>query len=398
MPFAEVHPGDLIQSVNLNQIVDSLNGTAGAGQPVLLVALNDPNNYALTVQNLDPTNCRALMVLKNDGTPLLSAGCTGVTLGSPLNLAAGSITNNDLADGSISNAKLGPDVARANLLTNGGFEISQRGNIFTANNVMSADRWLTIIGPGASGGIGPLQTSPVAPGSQYSLLFNFSALGAGNPAISQKLENWQALKGMTLSVSLMAYQAVANAVQVGITDGISGATSPLSASVNTWVPLRATYTISASATTVVVQISNLVAATVYVDNACLVVGSQPADYVPLHPADDLARCLRYYQRWGVMNQIVGIGSSGSTTQHNVLVNAQAPLGLTPSSTSSAPATITLLSSTLGATTPASTLSSTNASPTSVIFVAGSAAAFNAAGSPCYLMLSSGAYVAFEANP
>ena len=27
----------------------------------------------------------------------------------------------------------------------------------------------------------------------------------------------------------------------------------------------------------------------------LVVGSQPADYVPLHPADDLARCLRYYE-------------------------------------------------------------------------------------------------------
>ena len=27
----------------------------------------------------------------------------------------------------------------------------------------------------------------------------------------------------------------------------------------------------------------------------LVVGSQPADYAPLHPADDLARCLRYYE-------------------------------------------------------------------------------------------------------
>ena len=24
---------------------------------------------------------------------------------------------------------------------------------------------------------------------------------------------------------------------------------------------------------------------------------QPADYVPLHPADDLARCLRYYEMW-----------------------------------------------------------------------------------------------------
>ena len=30
----------------------------------------------------------------------------------------------------------------------------------------------------------------------------------------------------------------------------------------------------------------------------LVVGSVPADYAPLHPADDLARCLRYYEMMG----------------------------------------------------------------------------------------------------
>jgi hypothetical protein len=35
--------------------------------------------------------------------------------------------------------------------------------------------------------------------------------------------------------------------------------------------------------------------TAYLDNAMLVVGTQPCDYVPLHPADDLARCLRYYE-------------------------------------------------------------------------------------------------------
>jgi hypothetical protein len=37
---------------------------------------------------------------------------------------------------------------------------------------------------------------------------------------------------------------------------------------------------------------------VYIDSAMLVVGSQPANYVPLHPADDLARCLRYYELIG----------------------------------------------------------------------------------------------------
>jgi hypothetical protein len=38
--------------------------------------------------------------------------------------------------------------------------------------------------------------------------------------------------------------------------------------------------------------------TAYVDNAMLVVGSQAANYVPMHPADDLARCLRYYEVMG----------------------------------------------------------------------------------------------------
>lgn len=36
----------------------------------------------------------------------------------------------------------------------------------------------------------------------------------------------------------------------------------------------------------------------------LVVGSVPADYAPLHPGDDLARCLRYYE-------ILGGDSTGS---------------------------------------------------------------------------------------
>ena len=42
----------------------------------------------------------------------------------------------------------------------------------------------------------------------------------------------------------------------------------------------------------------------------LVVGSQPCDYVPLHPADDLARCLRYYE-------VLGRNGSGSITAGGV---------------------------------------------------------------------------------
>jgi hypothetical protein len=52
----------------------------------------------------------------------------------------------------------------------------------------------------------------------------------------------------------------------------------------------------------------------YIDNACLVVGSQAADYAPLHPADDLARCLRYYEVYGAMQNeiyVTGYQSAGN---------------------------------------------------------------------------------------
>src|SRR5215467_15380555 len=60
----------------------------------------------------------------------------GAHQGGPVSPAAGSIPGTAITDGSITNAKLGPDVARANLLTNGGFEIWQRGNgPFVGNQV-----------------------------------------------------------------------------------------------------------------------------------------------------------------------------------------------------------------------------------------------------------------------
>src|SRR6516162_2782482 len=127
MPFARVNPGDLIQAQNLDQLVDSLNGVSGKGIPVAETSVNDATNYALSVQNLDATNSRALNVLKSDGTLLIRADVNGVSLGTPLNPTAGSIQGTALANGTVSNANLGPDVARANLLVNPGFEIWQRG-------------------------------------------------------------------------------------------------------------------------------------------------------------------------------------------------------------------------------------------------------------------------------
>src|SRR5215472_8772709 len=295
MAFAQVHPGDLIQSQNLNQIVNALNGTSGDGQPVLLVALNDPNNYALTVQNLDPTNCRGLLVLKNDGTTLLSAGCNGVTLGSPLTLAAGA---------QIPNANLGPDVARANLLTNGGFEIWQRGNgPFTGGSVYTADRWITYVASGDTFSI-TRDTTHGDNGAGVCMAVTYTR-STGGSQIQQVIEDVVQNRLRTFTFSVRVFQTVANSVRIGIYDSVNGFRySPVGTTVNAYQTLTLTAPIGATATNITLVVDFQASCTAYLDNANLVVGSQPANYVPLHPADDLARCLRYYE-------VMGPGSTAS---------------------------------------------------------------------------------------
>src|SRR5262245_1338 len=95
----DVLAGSLAQAVQVQQIIDAMKGTASKGVPVSFSSLNDANNYAMTVKNLDPTNSRALSVLKSDGTTLITADATAVTLGGTLHLPAASITSGFLATG-----------------------------------------------------------------------------------------------------------------------------------------------------------------------------------------------------------------------------------------------------------------------------------------------------------
>lgn len=104
--LTDVLAGSLAQAVQVQQIIDALKGTPSKGVPVALTALNDASNYALTVRNNDATNSRALSVLKSDGTTLISADVTGVTLGSPLHIPVGSIGSNEITDGSVATVDL----------------------------------------------------------------------------------------------------------------------------------------------------------------------------------------------------------------------------------------------------------------------------------------------------
>src|SRR5262252_4977444 len=109
----------------LAQAVDQHNHTTGKGLPIAAGAI--PNGSITSAMIADGTIT---------GTDI-AAGT--VTSG---NILDGTIATADLANAAVTNAKLGTDTARLNLVTNGGFEIWQRGNgPFTATGVYGPDRW-----------------------------------------------------------------------------------------------------------------------------------------------------------------------------------------------------------------------------------------------------------------
>jgi hypothetical protein len=311
----DVLAGSQAQAVQVQQIIDALKGTPNKGVPVALVSLNDPNNYALTVQNDDPVNSRALSVLKADGTTLISADTTGVTLGAPLNVPAGALNGTQLANASVSNAKLGADVARANLLTNGGFEIWQRGNgPFVTSGVYAADRW--IMGLSGTDALSTSRdTTHQDVGSAACAACVFTNANGGNTYFGQQIQlsDFPQLIGRTVSFSIRVSTTVGSAVRAGINNGTGFTYSSYHPGGGTYQTLSVPNVVMGSSGLMYFMVFfSTASCTAYVDNACLVIGSQPADYVPLHPADDLARCLRYYEILGEgLNEFLVVGYGGA---------------------------------------------------------------------------------------
>src|SRR5215831_13578295 len=313
MSFSDIHPGDPINASNVQQVIDALKGTAGKGVALAVSAVNDAARYALTLQNAEATNSRALNVLKNDGSVLIRADATGVTLGQPLNLPTGSVTSTAIADGTIAtadlannavtNAKLGTDTARLNLLTNGGFEIWQRGTSFATTGAYTADRWvMTVAGTDAFSVNKNTANADTANGSLTCAWLSFTlGTGAGGTYLSQTLRHTDGpgLAGRTVTASVRVNTSLANAIRIGIGSDAGGTTvySAFHPGGSTYQTLTVTFTVPAAATftQLAIFLSGGTTQAFYVDNAMLVVGSVAADYAPLHPADDLARCLRYYE-------------------------------------------------------------------------------------------------------
>jgi len=201
----------------------------------------------------------------------------------------------------LDNRQLGPDVGRANQFVNGGFEFNQRGLTTYASGVQGLDRWfVSAVGTGAFSSSGP-DTTHQDISSLQCLATVVTATsggsgGSGNWVVTQQnLEQFKVLRGQILSTSFRVQSAIAGSARIYWYDGNYNYSPAVATPAGSYTTVRYTFTPAANATTLYVGVTLDTVTTWYVDNATLVLGSQPCDYVPLHPADDLNRCLRYYE-------------------------------------------------------------------------------------------------------
>ena len=214
----------------------------------------------------------------------------------------GPITSAGVADGSLTNAKLGPDVARANVLTNGGFEIWQRGNgPFTANGAFAADRWtLGLAGTDTLSVSRNTANQDAGSATCAACIFTLGT-GAGGTVFSQKCAgaDYGQFSSRQLTLSVRVSTTVANAVRLGIYNGSAWTYGAYHPGTGGYQTLTVTTTMASGTVDCWVGVYFSASCTAYLDNACLVVGSQPANYVPLHPEEELARVQRYYEIIGI---------------------------------------------------------------------------------------------------
>jgi hypothetical protein len=195
--------------------------------------------------------------------------------------------------------------AYRNLLTNGGFELWQRGTgPYTAHLAYGPDRWRIALTGTDTLSVSRSTTADTVFGSQYSAACTFVlGTGAGNTNLQQyftTVDNAQTYnRAMMFSVRVQT--STPNAVRLGYYNGSAWVYgTQYHTGDGTWQTL--VLTIPALAiTTQYVAVVFAASCTAYVDSAMLIVGTTYADFYPWPPAVDLTICQRYYEEVGPAN-------------------------------------------------------------------------------------------------
>lgn len=183
---------------------------------------------------------------------------------------------------------LGPaSQAPQNLLTNGSMIVSQRGaGPFTSGT--ATDRWFINVGTGTlsvTQDLATLSTKVVAAGTVASQL---------QQTLKVNDLPYQTLPGHWVSFSALVGGPIGG-VQLKIFDGAQtlGAANVHTGFKRLWV----TRFIDAAAAQVELSFLFSLAGTYFLRDAMCVLGAVPVDYRPLHPAEELLRCQRYYEAY-----------------------------------------------------------------------------------------------------
>ena len=293
----------------------------------------DAGKAALLVRGIDARNAPTeLFRINKDGASVYTGNLTV-----PGDLAVGgnaSVAGNLAVTGGLTASGLdvvdAVTTARANLLVNPGVEVWQRGaGPFTASNAFAADRWYLVL-QGSSTLSVSRDAANADAGSQYCAACTY--VHNTESYLYQKLEDYPQLRGRTLTLAARVRTAVAGAARLSLFDSVNGRRySAYHSGGGAYETLTVTAPIAAAATAIQLELVLDASATVYLDNAVCAVGTTAPSYVPLHPADDLARCQRYYYELGGLatNQFAGAGFCSSTTVAWVFVLHPVQLALAP---------------------------------------------------------------------
>ncbi len=288
--------------------------------------------------------------------------------------------------------------AQANLLTNGGFEVWQRGAGPFTTISYTADRWVISIGGSSTFSVSR-DSANADTGSRYcaACVYVHNAIST----IFQQIEDFAQLRGRSVTFSVRVKTATANAVRLTITDDGGGTTGTVHSGGGAYETLTVTRAIPATTATAYVSIEVFASCTVYLDNATLVVGTAPLAYAPLHPAEELSRCLRYYEVIGgvaTIERVAAMQAYATTRANGVLafkvVKAGTPIVTVSSASSFA------LQTPIGAFSGLTALAFADATPRSCTVDATTGAVVFTAGDATLLFAVSGlnGVIAIESNP
>lgn len=222
----------------------------------------------------------------------------------------------------------------ANILDNGGFEVWQRGaGPFTVTG-HCADRWRLQKGVGETvqvdreSGVGNVFSG------DYSLKFTRSVIGSAWSGIWQNIENYKVFRGKTVTFSCMVKTSVANAIQLRLY-GVNG---NFHSGSGNWEMLSVTQTLPVD----IVELSAYIwtrdagqgsTGVFYIDNAMLVFGPTPVDYVPESPAIEMLRCQRHYEKFETYDVLPMINQA-SGVQTTIMARPIVKKAATPTVTGS----------------------------------------------------------------